>query len=101
MATDIQTNKTDIQALQTGKAEASSLAAHTGNNTIHVTAEDKTKWNTVEDKVDKTAISKTLTSESTDDEVSSAKVVYDGLQKSESDTSRKIGSTTEMRKKIC
>ena len=28
-----------------GKANASDLTAHTGNSTVHITAEERTKWN--------------------------------------------------------
>ena len=42
-----------ISALQTGKADASDLTAHTNDTDIHVTAENKATWNTVSDKVDK------------------------------------------------
>ena len=42
-----------ISALQTGKADASDLTAHTDDADIHVTAENKATWNTVSDKVDK------------------------------------------------
>ena len=42
-----------ISALQSGKADASDLTAHTDDTDIHVTAENKATWNTVSDKVDK------------------------------------------------
>lgn len=42
-----------ISALQTDKADASDLTAHTDDADIHVTAENKATWNTVSDKVDK------------------------------------------------
>lgn len=35
------------------KANNSVLSSHTSNTTIHVTSEERTKWNTVNDKVDK------------------------------------------------
>ena len=42
-----------ISALQTDKADASDLTTHTGDSVIHVTAENKTLWNTVSNKVNK------------------------------------------------
>lgn len=42
-----------ISTLQTDKANTSDLTAHTGDNVIHVTAENKTLWNTVSNKVNK------------------------------------------------
>lgn len=42
-----------ISTLQTDKADASDLTAHTGDSVIHVTAENKTLWNTVSNKVNK------------------------------------------------
>ena len=42
-----------ISALQTDKANTSDLTAHTGDSVIHVTAENKTLWNTVSNKVNK------------------------------------------------
>lgn len=42
-----------ISALQTNKANTSDLTAHTGDSVIHVTAENKTLWNTVSNKVNK------------------------------------------------
>ena len=34
-----------IDGITIGKANASDLTAHTGNSTVHVTAEERTKWN--------------------------------------------------------
>ena len=34
-----------IDGITVGKANASDLTAHTGNSTVHVTAEERTKWN--------------------------------------------------------
>lgn len=42
-----------IKTLQTDKANTSDLTAHTGDSVIHVTAENKTLWNTVSNKVNK------------------------------------------------
>lgn len=42
-----------ISTLQTNKANTSDLTAHTGDSVIHVTAENKTLWNTVSNKVNK------------------------------------------------
>lgn len=35
----------DDVAWKTSKADASALTAHTGNTTVHITAEERTKWN--------------------------------------------------------
>ena len=72
MNSAISDNKTAITALQTGKADASVLTAHTDDTDIHVTADDKTLWNTVEDKVDKTSIATALDDTVTDEQVASA-----------------------------
>lgn len=42
-----------IKTLQTDKANTSDLTAHTEDSVIHVTAENKTLWNTVSNKVNK------------------------------------------------
>ena len=65
-----------ISALQTDKANASDLTAHTDDADIHVTTENKELWNTVADKVDKSSVVTTLGSSSTDTQVPSAKAVW-------------------------
>ena len=70
-----------ISALQTDKANASDLTAHTDDADIHVTSDDKTLWNTVDGKVDKTDILTAKDSTATDDQVYSAKLVNDELDK--------------------
>lgn len=37
--------KTEIDASLAAKADTSALTAHTGNNDIHITADERTKWN--------------------------------------------------------
>ena len=81
MNSAIQKNKTDISTLQTDKADASDLTAHTDDADIHVTADDKTLWNTVEDKVDKTSIVTALDDTVTDEQVASALLAKTELDK--------------------
>lgn len=49
MNSAIQKNKTNIETLQTDKADESELTAHTENADIHVTADQKTKWDKAEE----------------------------------------------------
>ena len=58
------------------KANSSDLTSHTSDTNIHVTTSDKTKWNKVDNKIDKTDITTTIDSTSTDTEVPSAKTIY-------------------------
>ena len=53
MNSAIKTNTDNITELQTNKADNSDLNLHTSNIDIHVTTDEKTLWNTVNDKVDK------------------------------------------------
>lgn len=56
VADAIESNKSVEEALNKAigtKANNSVLSSHTSNTTIHVTSEERTKWNTVNDKVDK------------------------------------------------
>ena len=51
MNTAIQKNTADISSLQISKANSTDLTAHTDNSDIHVTAKNKTDWDSaVEDK---------------------------------------------------
>lgn len=59
-----------------GKANATDLTTHTNDTDIHVTTTDKAKWNKVDEKVDKTSITTTIDSTSTDTQVPSAKSIY-------------------------
>ena len=58
------------------KANDNDLANHTGDTNIHVTTADKTKWNEVDNKIDKTDITTIINSSSTDTQVPSAKAIY-------------------------
>ena len=59
------------------KANATDLTKHTGDTDIHVTTSDKTKWNKVDNKVDKSSIvTTTINGNSTDAQVPSAKSIY-------------------------
>ena len=62
------------------KANATDLTSHTSDTNIHVTTSDKTKWNKVDNKVNKTDITTTINSASTDSQVPSAKSVWDNMQ---------------------
>lgn len=56
VADAIESSKSVEEALNKAigtKANNSVLSYHTSNTTIHVTSEERTKWNTVNDKVDK------------------------------------------------
>lgn len=56
VADAIESSKSVEEALNKAigtKANNSVLSSHTSNTTIHVTSEERTKWNTVNDKVDK------------------------------------------------
>ena len=59
------------------KANATDLTTHTSDTNIHVTTSDKTKWNKVDNKVDKSSIvTTTINGNSTDAQVPSAKSIY-------------------------
>ena len=49
---------------------------HKNNTNIHITADERTKWNNVDNKINKTDITTTIDDTSTDDEVPSAKSVF-------------------------
>lgn len=57
VADAIQANKTVADALTAAvgkKANQAELDTHVSNNTIHITSQERTKWNKVTDKLDKT-----------------------------------------------
>ena len=58
------------------KANATDLANHTSDTDIHITSAERTKWNEVDNKVNKTDITTTIDSSSTDTQVPSAKAIY-------------------------
>ena len=58
------------------KANATDLTNHTGDTDIHVTSAERTAWNKVDNKVNKTDITTTIDYSSTDDQVPSAKSIY-------------------------
>lgn len=86
---DTHTNDTDIHVSTTDKekwdkvtekANKTDFDTHTGDTDIHITADERTAWNKVTDKIDKTSISTTIDSTSTDEQVASAKAVYDNIK---------------------
>ena len=73
-----------VDAAISGKADTSAvtqvnnaLTAHTANTTVHVSQVEKDAWNA---KVDTSAITSSITSGSTDDEIPSAKATYEAIQ---------------------
>ena len=58
-------SSTKIENSLDKKANATDLTAHTSDTNIHVTTSDKTKWNKVDNKIDKTDIVDNLTSTDT------------------------------------
>ena len=58
------------------KANATDLTSHTGDTDIHITTSERTKWNEVDNKVNKTDITTTFDDLSTDNQVPSAKSIY-------------------------
>ena len=61
------TDKTSIvNAINELKTSLTSITTHTSDTNIHVTTSDKTKWNKVDNKVNKTDIIDNLTSTNTD-----------------------------------
>ena len=58
------------------KANITDLTNHTGDTDIHVTSAERTTWNKVDNKVNKTDITTTIDYSSTDDQVPSAKSIY-------------------------
>lgn len=68
IATAMEANEGVVAALDAAigsKAASSDLTAHTGNGNIHVTAAEKTLWNSVEQGANKTVIDSALSASST------------------------------------
>ena len=63
------------------KANSTDLTSHTSNTNTHITTNERTKWNKVDNKIDKTDITTTIDSASTDTQVPSAKSVKTELDK--------------------
>ena len=61
------------------KANTTDLTSHTSNTGIHITPSERTKWNDVDNKVNKTDITTSIDISSTDAQVPSAKAVYDKI----------------------
>ena len=74
--------KTDFDALKTEVTNIKTdLTSHTDDTDIHVTTADKTKWNEVDGKVDKTSIITAKDNLARDDQVYSAKAINTELDK--------------------
>lgn len=63
------------------KANTTDLTNHTNDTNIHVTSAERTKWNEVDNKINKASITTSINSSSTDTQVPTAKVIYDNLIK--------------------
>nr|DAF76768.1 MAG TPA: hypothetical protein [Caudoviricetes sp.] len=76
--TDIHTSTTEKATWNTvtSKANQSDLASHVGDNDIHITSAERTAWN---GKIDKSSITTTIDSTSTDNQVPSAKIINEML----------------------
>ena len=61
--------------------ELTNLTTHTGDTDIHITSAERTKWDKVDEKVDKTSILTANSSTATDDQVYSAKTINSELDK--------------------
>ena len=57
-------------------AKTADLNAHTSDTVKHITSAERTKWSKVDNKIDKTDITTTIDSTSTDTQVPSAKSIY-------------------------
>ena len=73
------------------KADQAELDAHTGNETVHIVASERTLWNTVSDKVDKVEGKGLSTNDYTDEE----KETVAGLVEDVEDLQNTIIRTTE------
>ena len=62
------------------KANTSDLTTHAKDTGTHITSVERTKWNKVDNKINKTDITTTIDSSSTDEQVASAKAIYDELE---------------------
>ena len=59
------------------KANDTDLTAHTGDTNIHITTAERTKWN---DKIDKSSITTNIDNSSKEEEVPSAKTIYEKIK---------------------
>ena len=80
------------------KANATDLTTHTGDTNIHITTAERTKWNEVDNKVNKTDIVDNLTSADTDKPLSAnqGKVLKDevNLKANDNEVIKKTAITT-------
>lgn len=63
------------------KANATDLTTHTNDTDIHITSSERTKWNKVDNKIDKTDITTIIDGSSTNTQVPTAKSVFDNIKK--------------------
>lgn len=57
------------------KANSDDFTKHTGDTDIHITSAERTKWNEVDNKVNKTDITTTIDNTVTDEQIASARAV--------------------------
>lgn len=69
-----------VQSIGT-KANTTDLNTHTSDTDIHVTTTEKEKWNTVDNKIDKTSIIDTYSASATNEQLFGAKVIFSELAK--------------------
>ena len=66
------------------KANDTDLTAHTGDTNIHITTAERTKWNKVDNKVDKTSILTNISASPSDSNLLSEKLIKSELDKKSS-----------------
>ena len=62
------------------KSNTSDLTKHTDDTNVHITSAERTKWNEVDKKVNKTDITTTIDENSTDSELPSARAIYEKIK---------------------
>lgn len=77
LKTEDKTIKGAINEVNTNKANTTDLTRHTDDKNIHITTAERTKWN---DKIDKSSITTNIDSSSKEEEVPSAKTIYEKIK---------------------
>ena len=84
------TDKTSIvNAINELKTELTSMTSHTNDADIHITTAERTKWNEVDNKVDKTDIVSVLDSTVTNNQLVDGKTLVDKFNSIEDNLSRR------------